>query len=247
MPGRHTAHATHAARGHSLRSSVTELLDEAMTSSMRRIMTAASAAEEIAWVLTRSGSTTPAAFMSTALPSNTLRPMGLLALFVGCTDLDEHVDGVETCILCKGARDDLECRCKCLDGELGPATNGCCILAETERELGLDCTATGNDLLVLDNDTDNAECIVDCTLEFIDYVLGAALDDDGDRLGVLALLDKGHLFAADLALLDKAGLSEFFLADRVDGGDEGAPVARASFSMSLFLTRRAAKIPALAR
>ena len=37
-----------------------------------------------------------------------VKPEGLLAFLVRCTDLDEHVDGVEPCVLCKGARDDLE-------------------------------------------------------------------------------------------------------------------------------------------
>jgi len=37
-----------------------------------------------------------------------VQAVGLLALLVGCADLDEHVDGVKPCILCEGARDDFE-------------------------------------------------------------------------------------------------------------------------------------------
>src|SRR6266545_1411566 len=50
----------------------------AMTSSMRRIMTAASAAEEIAWLPTRIGSITFSFFMSETLPEKTLIPAYLL-------------------------------------------------------------------------------------------------------------------------------------------------------------------------
>jgi len=71
-------------------------------------MTAASAAEEMAWVLTRSGSTTPGCFHVDCLAFEYVQAVGLLALLVGCADLDEHVDGVKPCILCEGARDDFE-------------------------------------------------------------------------------------------------------------------------------------------
>src|SRR5271157_6068345 len=139
---------------------------------------------------------------------------------MGCADLDQHVNGIETCVLCKGPRDDLECYSKGLDGELFLATDRCRVLAEPERELGLGCATTGDNLLVLD--TDNAECVVDSALELVDDVLSATLDDDGNRLRVLALLDKGHLLSGDLALFDKTRMAEFFLADRVDGRDEAA-------------------------
>ena len=83
-------------------------------------------------------------------------------------------------------------------------------------KLGLGCTATGDDLLVLDNNADDAECIVDSALKLVDDVLSAALDDDGDCFGVLALLDEGHLFSADFALFNKTGVADFFLADSVN-------------------------------
>jgi hypothetical protein len=127
---------------------------------------------------------------------------GLLALFVCCTDLDEHIDWVKTCVLCKGAGDDFECGGKCLDGKLGTSAYGCCVLAEAQRELGLGCTATNNDLLVLYYNTNNAE--------------RPALPSSS---------------------LPSASIEETRLA----------PVARTSFSMSLFLTRRVAKMFALAR
>ena len=94
---------------------------------------------------------------------------------------------------------------------LGRTANGCCGTRGDGARVGLGCAATCDYLFVLDNDTDNAECVVDGALEPVDYVLGAALDDDGDCLRVLALFDEGHLFATDLALFNETGLAEFVL------------------------------------
>ncbi len=95
-----------------------------------------------------------------------------------CTDRNKHIDGVKSGVLCKGAWDNLKRRCERFYGELCPATYCCTVFTETERQFRLNCTATGNNLLVLNNDADNAECIVNCTFKLIDYVLSATLDDN---------------------------------------------------------------------
>ena len=63
-------------------------------------------------------------------------------------------------------------------------------------------------LLVLDDDADDAECIMDCPVELVNDVLGAAAQYDGDCLRVLALLDEDHVLVADLALFHEAGDAE---------------------------------------
>ncbi len=136
------------------------------------------------------------------------------------TEGDEHVDRVETRILGEGSRDDLERVCKRLDGELGAPADTCGVLAEPKRELDLGRTAAGDELLVLDGNTDDPERVLDDAVEFIDDVLGAAADDDRDRLGVLALGDEDHLLTGDLLLLDTARLSEFLGCDGIYGADD---------------------------
>src|SRR5271157_105183 len=140
---------------------------------------------------------------------------------MGCADLDQHVNGIETCVLCKGPRDDLECYSKGLDGELFLATDRCRVLAEPERELGLGCATTGDNLLVLDNDTDNAECVVDSALELFDKTRMAEffLADRVDGRDEAATGCPGKLL--HVALLDTAdgedtGLCKVVLCDIID-------------------------------
>ena len=184
---------------------------DAMTSSMRRIMMAASAAEEIAWVLTRSGSTTPVCLHVGCLACIDIKAVGLLALLVRCTDLDKHVDGVKSCVLCKGARDDLKRRCKCLDSEPAlPPTLAAYSRSRSESGSQVHRRRATTFLSSTTTATTRSASSI-CTFELVNDVLGAAVDDDGDCLGVLALLDKGHLFSGDLALFDESGMAEFVL------------------------------------
>src|SRR5690606_17500917 len=111
--------------------------------------------------------------------------------------------------------------CKRLDGKLGAPTDGCGVFTKSERELDLGRTATGDELPVLESDTDDPECVLEGTVKFINDVLGSATDDDRDSLRVLATGDKDHLLSGDLLLFDGAGLPEFFGGDSVDGADDG--------------------------
>ena len=69
--------------------------EDAMTSSIRRIMTAASAALEIACVFTRNGSTTPALSMSAGLPAYDIKPECLLPRLMGSPEVDQHINRVK--------------------------------------------------------------------------------------------------------------------------------------------------------
>jgi len=92
-----------------------------------------------------------------------------------------------------------------------------------------------NDFLVLNNDTNDTECVVNCTFKFVNDVFSTALDDNGYRLGILALLDKGHLFAGNLAFLDESCLTEFFLANRINRRDEAGTGRTGEFLHVTFL------------
>ena len=82
-------------------------LDDAITSSIRRIMTAASVALDIACVFTRSGSTTPVFNISTGFPLNTTR-RSCVRLRVR-TDCNNHIDWVKPGIFGKRAGDNVHC------------------------------------------------------------------------------------------------------------------------------------------
>ena len=135
---------------------------------------------------------------------------------------NQRVDLVQTGVLGQGLGYDLHGVGEGLDGQLLPATDGCCILSETKRQLYLWSAAAGNEHLVLHYDPHHPQGIFHRSVQLIHYVLSASSQDDGDRLGVLAFLDKGHLLVADLSLLDQACSSQILLRQVMDAGDNPA-------------------------
>ena len=81
-------------------------------------------------------------------------------------------------------------------------------LLQLEREFGLGCAATGDNLFALNHNADHHQRIVHGPFEFVDHVFCAAPDNDRDRFRVPALRDIDHLIARELPLLDKAGRAE---------------------------------------
>ncbi|OQC68555.1 MAG: hypothetical protein BWX50_01208 [Euryarchaeota archaeon ADurb.Bin009] len=166
---------------------------------------------------------------------------------MGCAQRNEHVDRVEARVLGKRPRDDLEGVCKCFDGELGAAADGCSVFAEPEREFDLGRTAAGDEFLIFDGHADDPEGILDGTVEFGDDMLGAAADDDRDSLRVLAPGHEGHLLAGDLLLLDSACLTELLGGDGVDGADDCAAGRTGEFLHVALLDAPDGKDPGLCK
>ena len=115
------------------------------------------------------------------------------------------------------------------------------------ESLDLGRAAARDELAVLDDDRDDPDRVLKGAVQLVDHVLGAAAHEDRDRLRVLAARDVGHLLAGGFfSSTEPAKPSSSAVIASIDETSE-APVARASFSMSDFLTRRRAKTPAFAR
>ncbi|EPE05131.1 hypothetical protein F503_03736 [Ophiostoma piceae UAMH 11346] len=98
----------------------------------------------------------------------------------------------------------LDCLGKGIGLEVGSAGN-------------LEGTGTGHDALVDNHVVDGAQTVAHGVGDLRDGVLVGALDHQGDRLGVLDLLDKGVLLLAELLLVDEAGPAQNIGGQVVDG------------------------------
>ena len=184
-----------------------DALDDAMTSSIRRIMTAASAALDDGLCLHPQGlhNTGPEHIDRFSLID--IETEGLLSRLVLCPDRDDHIDGVETGVFGKRPRDDFKRLCECLDRKLDTAPETCGVPVQLERDSISGAPPPATIFLSWTTTLDDHECVMDSTFEFLDYVFRPAPDDQGDRLGIFAFRDKDHLRTGKFLLLHKAGSS----------------------------------------
>src|SRR3989441_1279223 len=95
--------------------------------------------------------------------------------------------------------------------------------AEIELSLALKsyaASAARDRLAVLDRRGDNPERIVQDPLHFVDHMLCAAADQDGDRPGLLAARDERHVVRADLSLFDEVRTAQFLRRQVVQVRDD---------------------------
>ena len=68
----------------------------------------------------------------------------------------------------------------------------------------------------------HVHCVVKVPLDFVQNVLAGAAQQNGARLGILALLNEGEILIADFANLEETGLgSDVRLCDLVGSVDDG--------------------------
>ena len=86
----------------------------------------------------------------------------------------------------------------------------------------LGTATTVNDLGALDQVTHRAQGIVDGTLGLVDDLVRTTSDEDGQGLGLGALLDDQHALVggAEVQFADLAGETQLFGADFLEAGDD---------------------------
>ncbi|KUG20120.1 hypothetical protein ASZ90_010143 [hydrocarbon metagenome] len=138
------------------------------------------------------------------------------------TQLDEDVERVEPGVLGNCPGNDLHGFGKGLDRHLGAASDTGRIGAEAACDLHLCCAAARQERTVLYHSRDDADRVPDRAIHLRNDVLGAAAEDDGDRLRIPALRDEDHILARDLPLLDKPRFSKLPGRDGVNGPHDRA-------------------------
>ncbi|OQC69154.1 MAG: hypothetical protein BWX50_01052 [Euryarchaeota archaeon ADurb.Bin009] len=105
---------------------------------------------------------------------------------MGLPESNGLVDRVKPGVLRERPRDDLERVRKGFDGKLGPAPDGCRVVADAELKLGLHRPAADDEPAVLDGVLDDPGCVVDRPLELVEQELGGAPEEDRDGFRVVA-------------------------------------------------------------
>ena len=139
---------------------------------------------------------------------------------MGLPESDDLVDGVEPGVLREGSRDDLERVRERFYGKLGPAADGCGVVAEPELEFDLDRPAADDELAVLNGVLDDPGRVVDRPLEFVEQELGGAAQEDRDGLRVLAPGDDRQVGVGDLP--GRFGMAERRFGEFFGLVDDGA-------------------------
>lgn len=113
-----------------------------------------------------------------------------------------------------------------LNAEAALALDGVLVLEQLGVGLDLEGAGAGHHALVLDGVVDGAQPVADRVLDLRERVLVGALDEDGDGLRVLAVLDEGELLLAEDVFVDESGVPEGVLGDVVDGVERGAAASQ---------------------
>ena len=116
-----------------------------------------------------------------------VEPGVLVARLVGRAQVDQQVDRVEARVLGEHAGDQFEGVGERLDGELLAALDGVGVVAQAARDLDLDRAAAGQGAPVGDGRRDDVERVLNAAFEFVDDVVGGAVQEERDTVGVLAL------------------------------------------------------------
>src|SRR2546428_639205 len=139
---------------------------------------------------------------------------------VGGPEFDQDIDWVKTRILAQGPRDDFQCARERLDRELLSPADRCGVALEGEGQLDLSRSATGDRLAILDRGGNDAERIVQDSLDLVDHVLGATPDQDRHRARLFAAGDKRHVIRPDLSLFDEVRTAQFLRREVVEVRDD---------------------------
>jgi hypothetical protein len=137
-----------------------------------------------------------------------------VALSVLNTESVQNVGSVETSIVAKLSRDDLECLGEGLDDTLLLVRDlavGVCV--KVFADLHFASTTTSNDALVLDRALDDHDGIVQTALDFGNELFGTTTEDKGAGLCARAALEEVESLSTDLALFESLAGTEVGLLD----------------------------------
>merc|ERR1711865_52977 len=139
-------------------------------------------------------------------------------------DLSQRVDGVQTGGLGKSKGNHVECLGESPHTVLFQALNLVGLIGALEAASNLSRPAAVHNAVVLDQVTHNAQSIVNGAVSLVDDHPVAATNEDGDRLGVCAVLNNDHAVTggAETDLLDTASLAELGLRELRKAGHNAA-------------------------
>src|SRR2546425_11915197 len=141
-------------------------------------------------------------------------PLVLLA------ELDEGVNRVEPCVLREGAGDDLHRIRERLDRDLLAAADRGRVVPQALGDLRGGRTASRDHLAVLDRARDDAERVLEGSLDLVHDVLRPAANQDRDRKRVLGARHERHLVVADLLLVHELRVPQVHLRDLIELRDD---------------------------
>ena len=155
-------------------------------------------------------------------------------------ELGEHAHDVRATVLRKGARDHLHRARDRLHRPLSHALRLVGRLHQGLRNRHLGRTASRKQARFEHDVADDLHRILKIALDLVQHVLRATTQQDGARLGVVAFLQEGEVFVAQLAHFKQAAaLPDVALEDLAVRETMVAPVARATRLLSVYGRRNA--------
>jgi hypothetical protein len=118
----------------------------------------------------------------------------------------QRAHNVGTAVLRQGSWDHLKGASEGLVGPLHRTLDLGGLLVKAAGELHLESTTTGGEVGVNNDITGNAEGILKVTLDFVQDVLGGTAEDDGARVGLLALSHEGEVIITDFSDLEETAV-----------------------------------------
>lgn len=132
-----------------------------------------------------------------------------VALAVLNTQAVKNISGIETGIVAKLARDNLESLGKGLDDTLLLVWNvGVGVCVQVFGDFHFAGTTTGDNVLVLDGTLDDHDGVVQGALNLSDELVGTTTEDESARLCCWAALEEVEALATDLAFFEDFAGSE---------------------------------------
>ena len=137
------------------------------------------------------------------------------------SDRSDDLDWVESAVLGQSVWDDFEGSCEVLDDDSVNSSDLLAVNFELLSDFDFGCASTRNDRPVLDQASDDAECVVERPFGFVENEHVGSSDQDAERLrvGLAAgdLEDLGTVTEADI--FDLVSLSELLGSELVDVSD----------------------------
>lgn len=123
-------------------------------------------------------------------------------------ELCDQVGRVLSRVDSKSLGDDLECLRELRDGQLLSRAKSTGEVVEEDRKGDFNCTATGDDLVGLENALDDAERVVHRALDLVEEEVIGSTEDHGLGLGGFHALKEGVVPIADALFEDLGAVAQ---------------------------------------
>lgn len=154
-------------------------------------------------------------------PGLSVQAAVLLALFVSRSDRSDDLDWVQSAVLSQSVWNDFEGSCEVLDYDSVDSTDLLAVNFELLSDFDFRRATSWNDRPVLDQASDDAECVMERPLGFVKNEHVGSSDQYAESLRVCLaagdLEDLGSVTETDI--LDLVRLSELLDSELVDVGD----------------------------